>query len=327
MFKKYLKLFDQSKYTTKLYHGFDDYEWDKFLTTYEYIFRAIDKNIFQWYFKLGNFFTILSEKNNNFGIYGLLNIKISINGKTLNSYLCHNVGIKKEYSGKGFFQLIGEKALDTVLNNNEVALGFPNKSSKRGHIRLGWEEIGSMQFVAYSSNDEKKLTLNNKYIFEETSRIPANIKELFDSTSHMFTLRVEKESEFLNWRSSKPFSNYKIYQIKESQKLVGYLVLKEYLENNEKRLHLVDFLFLNNDVLDNLILFSINQYKNNNYDILNTWVVADSFYQDTFYKHKFILQNDMPIYPIILFQKDKTFDLAKIDRKKMFFTLFDNDVF
>ena len=328
MFKKYLKLFDESEYSTKLYDSFNDSEWNWFLKTYEYIFRTIDKSIFQWYFNLGNFFTILSAKNNdNFGIYGLLNIKVSINGKTSNSYLCHNVGIKKEYSGKGFFQLIGEKALDTVLNNNEIALGFPNKASKKGHIRLGWEEIGSMQFIAYSSNDERQLPLNNKYIFEEVSSIPVNIKELVDSTSHMFSLRLQKESKFLNWRSSKPLSHYKIYLIKKSQKLVGYLVLKEYLENNEKRLHLVDFLFENTDVLNSLIIFSIKQYKSNNYDVFNTWIVADSFYKDIFSEHKFTLQDDMPIYPIIVFQKEKRFDFAKINKRKMFFTLFDNDVF
>ena len=69
------------------------------------------------------------------------------------------------------------------------------------------------------------------------------------------------------------------------------------------------------------------QYKRNNYDILNTWIVADSFYHSFFSKHHFFIQNDMPTYPIILFQKEKVFDFTKVDKSKMFFTLFDNDVF
>lgn len=328
MFKKYLKLFDESQYDTKIYDNFNNHEWNLFLKTYKNIFRTIDRSVFQWYYNLGNFFTILSTNNNVFfGIYGLLNIKISLNEKTLNSYLCHNVGINKEYSGKGFFQFIGEKALDSALNNDEIALGFPNKASKKGHIRLGWKEIGNMQFIAYQSNDKSELPLSSKYIFDEVPSFPENMKELVENTSPMFSLRLEKDGKFLNWRSSKPLSNYKIYLIKESQKLVGYLVLKKYIENYETRLHLVDFLYENREVLDNLIIFSINKYKNNNYDILNTWIVADSNSEDVFLEHKFSFQNDTPVYPIILFQKENVYDFEKIDKRKMFFTLFDNDVF
>ena len=328
MFKKYLKLFDESEYSTQEYSKFTISEWNWFLKTYTYIFRSIDKSIFQWYFNLGNHFTVLVSRNQDyFGIYGLLNIKILINGTVSNSYLCHNVGIKKEYSGKGFFQFIGEKALKKILKQDEIALGFPNKASKKGHLRLGWEEIGSMQFMLYSSNEKKELSIDKEYIFEQVSEIPQTINELVTKTSSMFSLRLEKKSRFLNWRCSKPLTKYQIYLIKKSHKIVGYLVLKEYTDNNEKRLHLVDFLFEDIHVLNNLIIFSINKYRTNDYHFLNIWIVLDSFYQNIFSKHKFILQKDMPSYPIILFQKDKQFDFLKIDRQKMFFTLFDNDVY
>jgi len=328
MFKKYLKLFDESEYSTQEYSKFTISEWNWFLKTYTYIFRSIDKSIFQWYFNLGNYFTVLVSRNQDyFGIYGLLNIKILINGTVSNSYLCHNVGIKKEYSGKGFFQFIGEKALKKILKQDEIALGFPNKASKKGHLRLGWEEIGSMQFMLYSSNEKKELSIDKEYIFEQVSEIPQTINELVTKTSSMFSLRLEKKSRFLNWRCSKPLTKYQIYLIKKSHKIVGYLVLKEYIDNNEKRLHLVDFLFEDIHVLNNLIIFSINKYRTNDYHFLNIWIVLDSFYQNIFSKHKFILQKDMPSYPIILFQKDKQFDFLKIDRQKMFFTLFDNDVY
>lgn len=328
MFKKYLTLFDKIDYHTKTYKGFNEIEWKLFLSTYQNIFRHIDKSVFQWYFNLTNYFTILSTKSNEqIGIYGLLGIHTNLNGKSVNTYLCHNVGIKKEYAGKGFFQFVGEKALDNVLNTHDLALGFPNQASKKGHFRLGWKEIGSMQFISYTSIKKINSSFHSKYLYEKVTALPDSINQLVDTTSNMFSFRVQKYSDFLNWRIEKPLSEYKIYLIRESQKIVGYLILKEYCEDDQKRLHLVDCLFINTEVLDDLILFCINEYENNDYNILNTWIVVDSFYKDFFMDNMFVDQSDMPIYPIILFMKDDVYDLSLIDREKMFFTLFDNDVF
>jgi len=330
MFKKYLRLFDDAHYATQQYKYFSLNQWKWFLNLYQDIFRPIDKCIFQWYFDAGNYFTVLSLKeDSNIGIYGLLKMNISIDTKKVNAYLCHNVGIKKEYSGKGLFQFIGEKGLTNILTSDNLALGFPNRASKKGHMRLGWEEIGSMQFIAYASDNVKESFSDDTYHFDKVQEFPQNINELTSATESLFSLRVYKDSDFLNWRKSKPSTQYDIYLIKEkeSKNLVGYLVLKEYTEKNERRLHLVDFLFKNTDVLNSLIVFVRKYYENNYYDMLNTWIAADSVYKDFFLKQGFFVQDDIPVYPIILFQKEQRFNFDNIDRNKIFFTLFDNDVF
>jgi len=89
----------------------------------------------------------------------------------------------------------------------------------------------------------------------------------------------------------------------------------------------VDYNFTNLDVLDNIIKFSINKYLNGKYSFVNTWIVKNTYIEDRFKLLSFTNQENMPSYPIILFQKSKKYNFTKIDKKKIFFTLFDNDVF
>ena len=107
----------------------------------------------------------------------------------------------------------------------------------------------------------------------------------------------------------------------------GYLILKEYQYENETRLHLVDFNFKDEHVLNEIIKFSIKYFQNGKYEFINTWSVENSIYENIFFKNNFIIQTDFPSYPVILFQKSNVFYFNKIDKSKIFFTLFDNDVF
>lgn len=326
--KEYLKLFDESDFTVKFYSKFSENDWVNFLDGYGKIFRNIPKSVFEWYFMQTNYFTIISNKDCDVvGLYGLLKIKVNYNSKKIDSFLCHNVGIKSEYSGKGLFQFIAEKSLSKYSKKEDnIVLGFPNKASFKGHIRIGWESFFDVGFLKFN-NLEKNIKLSKKYTFTKVNKFNKELDSCIDRFNGNFSINVLKNSEFLNWRLNKPNNNYICYLMKKNEELQGYLILKDYKQNNEKRLHLVDYNFINIEALNEIVKFSIKFFQNGNFDFLNTWIVKHSLYEKIFLQQYFVEQPEFPIYPVILFQKGSSFDFENINKERAFFTLFDNDVF
>jgi len=322
MIKKYLKLFNPDDYSVVIYHNFDKEHWTLFLKCFKNIFREIGKNVFEWYFLKDNIFSILKNNKQDFiGIYGLFNIKINFSSKSINSYLCHNVGVSNHYSGKGLFQFLGDKTLSRTLNNNNIVLGFPNKASKKGHLRLGWESIAEMSFFKYK-DDNREFFIDSKYKFKEVEKF-----ENINFYENNFSLNISKDINYLNWRLSKPNEQYLKFKVFENNAMIGYCIFKTFQIDSIKKLHLVDFNFNNSKTLDQIIKFSILKYKELNCNFVNTWIVENTTFEKEFIKYGFIKEVDMPSYPIILFQKDNEFNFCDIDKEKIFFTLFDNDVF
>ena len=86
------------------------------------------------------------------------------------------------------------------------------------------------------------------------------------------------------------------------------------------RVHVVDFNFKDEHVLNEIIKFSIKYFQNGKYEFINTWSVENSIYENIFFKNNFIIQTDFPSYPVILFQKSNVFYFNKIaeeDKKEI----------
>lgn len=323
MFKKYLKLFNREEFSYKIYSEFDKDEWSLFLKCFKDIFREIEQNMFQWYFDKNNTFTILKNDKEKFiGIYGLLEIKLNFSGKEIESYLCHNVGIMEQYSGKGLFQYIGDKALSNRLNDKNLALGFPNKASRKGHLRLGWENIGNVHFISLIDKTYD-INLDNQFNFVEIDNFKYIDTREFNK---QFSLSLNKDVNYLNWRTSKPNTTYSKYLIKDSSTIIGYAIYKIF-KDDIKKLHLVDYNFQNLTVLDEIIKFTMLKFKKSDCALVNTWITENTIYEKHFKSFGFIDDIQFPTYPIILFQSKNNFDISRLEKYKIFFTLFDNDVF
>jgi hypothetical protein len=320
-------LFDESDFMVKHHASFTNTEWEKFLSGYGKIFREIDKKIFEWYFKKENYFTILKNIDSSFiGIYGLLRVSLNFDSNSIDSFLCHNVGILNEYSGQGLFQFIAEKALSNYCNDDNLVLGFPNRASYKGHIRVGWEPIANVRFLQFDDLAQN-MYLSDNYKFIKIDKFDKELDKVVNRFNSNFSLSLVKNSEFLNWRVSKPHNRYLAFLLKKDGEIGGYFILKKHEEGREKRLHLVDYNFIDIEALEEIIKFSIKFYQNGNYKFLNGWAVENSIFEEVFLKNDFRCQNEFPSYPIILFQKNNHFKFDEIDKKKVFFTLFDNDVF
>lgn len=326
MFKEYLKLFDEEDFNFKTCNYLSEIGEKTFLDMYTKVFREIDKKIFYWYEEdTLNTWGFLEDKNKTLiGVYGLKKMKFNSMSKIYRGYLCHNVGISSDYEGKGLFQHIGYLTINNTVSDEEVVLGFPNKLSIKGHLRLGWKKLGDVSFYSLSNIKEFESSIIMKSNIHEILEFDESIEDFFNKFYEKYTFSMNKDFKYLNWRCSRPKEKYRKFLLIENDKIKGYLVLKNYKENNQKKLHIVDYGYLEEKDLKELIYICKEIFSKEGYDVLNLWIVDDSFESNIFKNHDFI-KNSNSSYPIILFSK-KEID-EKLLKERMFFTLFDNDVF
>jgi hypothetical protein len=322
--KKYPKLFDEQDYYFSIAKFLIEIGEDTFLETYKDIFRFIPIEYFRWYDQRINHWGLLyNEEKILFGIYGLCQTSVNIAGKCFSASLCHNVGIKKEYEGKGFFQYIGDKTLNSVLKDDNYALGFPNILSTRGHIKIGWNQLSTVSFYSYKGIPTK---FSSKYDVVKVDKFDDEIDQLFKNGYKYISFSVYKDKDYLNWRLNKPEADYSCFLFKDSINVLGYIIIKKFNKDSINKMHIVDFFALNLKVYDEMIKFAINEYQVSGCELFNSWAVDNTIYSDLFLKNDFEKSSDYS-YPIILFNKKDDSFIYKIDKTNILITLFDNDVY
>lgn len=324
MNKNYIKLFNESDFTFKIANNLSEIGENVFLETYQEIFRIIPAEYFRWYDFNKNYWGLLFDNEQKLiGLYGLLKTAIFFNGQKYDSYLCHNVGITKNYEGKGLFQFISELTLSSVLNNQNLVLGFPNKSSARGHFRIGWKKISSVSFYQFK---QTRIHYPVDYDIEKVEVFDDSINNLFSLYYKNYSLSLNKDKDYLNWRLQKPEAKYECFLFKRNSEISGYVILKEFFSDNVSKLHVVDYFGANDEVYSNIFRFAINRFFEKQYDVLNCWAADNTFISSILIQNGFEQLEDN-IYPIILFNLDENFEVDHVDKSRILFTLFDNDVF
>tara|TARA_B110000091_G_C13603110_1_gene385546 strand:- start:243 stop:608 length:366 start_codon:yes stop_codon:yes gene_type:complete len=99
--------------------------------------------------------------------------------------------------------------------------------------------------------------------------------------------------EFSNWRYFlNPRSIYKVFEIKLENSLEGYVVLKEYFQDNKKIGHICQIVCKNN-LYEDVIKFSINFFFNRSIKTLSMWYMNDDnlFISKFGFKKEFIKKN------------------------------------
>jgi len=327
-------LFDVNKINIRIIHRLKETDENKFLDLFEMMFKhKVSSNLIEWYERLygKNIWAIIEEKDTKrfIGIYGLLPLEFILKGKEIRGYLCHNVGIIPDYWGKGLFQYVGEHVLTKVVRGQEIVLGFPNLAAFKGHKRIGWIDIGRMNFyVKKNCNCYKEIEFVNIF---EIGKFQEDINEFLTKNMKRFEFLVRKKHNFLNWRTTNMDQNYKCFIYKKNNIILGYMIFKVYddCQHNLKKGHIIDMQFDSSEVFKILIKKAETLSKSMNLNLLNLWVFEDSYLVKELISAGFSKEVSAFDYPVMLYSTDNfaAEQFFKIDKSKIVLSLGDNDVY
>ena len=152
------------------------------------------------------------DKARPIGLYGMLPKEIKIENDKYPAFLCNNVGVIPEYRGKGVFVELGKFATDSCKG---ILFGVPNDSALPGHIKVGWDKLGTLELLHGRSSN---LNLSgHTWSFDESNHFKIGLSR--SSTVFGF----EHSAREMLWRYSKP-------GVKYCQTHLGdqYVIWKEY---------------------------------------------------------------------------------------------------
>jgi hypothetical protein len=226
------------------------------------------------------------------GHYAVIPFKIQIGNKIVIAAQSVDTAVHPEYRRLGMFSELARKTYAEVLNRYPFLFGFPSEMAYKGFVDLGWKDYPINELVKFVNYDNPlRLFLSNrlkisgaKFILKTLQTIKKvrwsgflrnidgedvdmNRIDEFDWATDDFweTARLdyevvlERTASFLNWRFSKKFGDYQIWEglSKKDGKMVGYIVFKRTrIREMENVLDVVDLIALPKQ--DKFILNAIN---------------------------------------------------------------------
>jgi len=250
---------------------------------------------------------VAEYKNKFIGMTVCIPLKFQNNKKTYNGFRVQDAitdinfirreiksGIKiPRKDGMGIFPNLIKINNDFLDKNSEINIGFANEKALPFWERNNWiglceiplilKTIDKNQEFQCEYNSIKKFTNIHEDIWRE------NINDKLD---------IIWTKEYSNWRYVlNPKSNYKIFEIKNNLRVIGYMVLKKYeLEDKTKVGHICQIVCHDNYIKDS-VNFANNYFFNLSTKKLTMWRINDEslFFNDLGFK-KIILKNKKFIY-------------------------------
>lgn len=280
-------------------------------------------------------YKLCGTENYNFGFlhngkliaaYGLLPSDIRVNSKILKAALCTNVMTDPEYAGKGLFSKIGELSIQYIkVKGISLCVGIPNENAIKGHLNIGWQKFQNIDFFEISKKDYPNNLNSNAEIFaiDKFNFRDFEFDVFFDNKYDFHFLR---NSNWLNWRTSKPNTMYEKFFIKSCDTVQGYMILKKYIDvqANIKKLHIVDYAYSSILFFEQLINHAIIFALKNEFDLINIWNFELDIHKTGVLSKAGFNKSNSSNY-VILYPLQNDIQIENI--KNMHLTLFDNDVY
>ena len=186
--------------------------------------------------------------------------------------------VHPNYRKQGIFTELGIYALNDIQNEIPVCTGFPNIYAIQGHLKVGWH---------FFDIPLLKLTVKNKFnkkdnTFMHKGEFGIEFDEFWKKISKDYSNIVVRDASYLNYRYFHKPIDYEIRVIRDEE-ILGFVVLKKYFDKS----HIVDILAIDDVILSELLVASINFAIKNESKILSCIMMKDKFYYDSLLSHGF----------------------------------------
>ena len=233
-----------------------------------------DLNHWQWRHKFDKNRIVVAEAAQNIvSHWAYVRRDLQQGKKTFKTGLTMAAMTDPKWQNKGLFSEVANKLFDLAKSEGlDFLFGFPNDASLDIHKRLGFVEVKT--YCIYKKRLSKNIKTYKKSVlvalndYQDISIPPENQANE--------TVNLVKNKRYIRWRYfDKPRSTYLIFNVKNKDKNLGFLVLKKFKRGDGLNLQLVDASldknFVNENFCKQLYLSLVLLGKKNGADYLSLW--------------------------------------------------------
>ena len=298
--------------------------------------REITEDFFNWQYYSNPFGPVdtwvADDSEKIVGQYTLQRQVYFYYGKKIIGSLAFDLATHPEYRYQGMFTKLGFYSLKEASKKDiAFTLGYPwvNGIAIPGHKKVGWTLLDNLyiyELVDFSSFKQEEIF---DYKINEIKTFSQDFDSLASDHKDDLPIMLNRTRSYLNWRYlQKVGYYYYCFEIMDNRdKLIGFFILKLYIDLNEKILHIIDFLLPENQdiyqkVLNYVIKFAIEHNAKKITLILNEKLKFFDFLK----KNNFNRQERYFI-PIVHINNNSVEENKMIDLNDYYFTMGDNDIF
>ena len=248
--------------------------------------------------------------------------------------LSFDTGTHPDYRRQGIFKTIGDHHFrEEGKQNIHFSTGFPNENFWPGGKKFGWHALCPIPLLESNEFFNINLNASSTYEFNEIKKFDKDFKGFSENFKDQISIYLNRTQEYLNWRYvDKPnlrnkHYNYSKFKILDKKgEIISYLVIKFFLPDNQKILHLVDFLCNDDEVIYKSILnFLIHIAKMNSVDKISMFLNKHQSFAKFLRKYSFKYIGTNRVY--IVRANNNILDKKVLyDEKNHYMTMGDSDV-
>lgn len=193
----------------------------------------------------------IHEKNQIVGTAGFSPTKLKINNKLFNVSYGHHLAISPKFRNTISYLKLMQYSLNSETTRGvNFVIGPPNPNSYGPHkVLMGWQDFGYLDLL---------YKLNPKTCSHSCFEIDSFGEEFdifYSKLSKKYSFNFVQTSDRMNWRYfGRPRSPYTTYVYYEGDKLLGYIILKRWVEpDGYRETHIMDIQVLKDYFIEELL--------------------------------------------------------------------------
>ena len=266
------------------------------------------------------------------GHLAVLPMEVQFEGRILRSIFPVTAMTHPDYAGRGIFTRLITDIYDGARNSGfDIAHGFFNINTYHANVHhVGYREsdIIKMNTLEKRIDTKAHIIAVDKSVKQVVS-FDSNADVLWSKVKDNFKAIVPRTSRFLNWR----FAEYKEidypkFVFFQGNDILGYIVLKIYVEGSTVRGHIVDLLTIPDEkVVKSLVERAYAYFTEKKVPDISLWMMEHSLYSRIFEKEGFARREGVTNFAVLLLDRRRT-ELLPIEKPANWhLTMGDSDVF
>jgi hypothetical protein len=178
-------------------------------------------------------------------IYSAVRKLLKVGTELVPAFMVQDVMTDPQYRGRGFLNHLGSLCQQEIRASGYSGYTFPNKLSENSFRRAKWDELMT---VPYREVIPKEAGRSSSAAAEGVESFGDDATEIWNNAG--FTVGVNRNSAYLNWRYSRPETKYHKFMFSE-----GFVVLKVFNRDDGPVVHICELVMSSRD--DNDIISSL----------------------------------------------------------------------
>ena len=278
--------------------------------------------------------TIADFQNQIVGQYSTQGYEAFYLGKKMKASLSFDTGTHPDFRRQGIFVSLGNHHFEEEGKQNvHFSTGFPNENFWPGGKKFNWHGLCPIPLLENDEVYDLSHKLQNEYEFTEIKEFDEEFNGFSENFKDQIPIYLNRTREFLNWRFyEKPnlkhlkyeYLKFKIYD--RTGELISYIVTKDFQSQDQRILHLVDFLLPEDDNLYKAVLnFLVESAKKQKIKKISLFSNRLHPFSNYLKKFGFNYADTKRVF-IVRANNDYLDKEVLFDEKNHFFTMGDSDV-